>query len=225
MEFKLIGDMPFAEIEEQMQQIPGFRSRKCGISISRLELKERRKRDLDGQTVGQGEDGRPPGCVGSCGGSEGDEGYFMFLLGKFAGEVDFIPFTDRVLEIKSNYRNEQHRERFWNQWLFMEKAPDGDAVCAALYLLTADHTLWRMAVQAVQSDGIDFESICIRGVGLEGYVLFRTAKDLYRGMNRVTLSELTDRELINDEIFGLVITAFLIRRYGVGVLSAEKGIG
>ena len=37
-------------------------------------------------------------------------------------------------------------------------------------------------------------------------------------MNRLTLSELTDQELISDMTFWIVINAFLIRRYGAGML-------
>ena len=48
-----------------------------------------------------------------------------------------------------------------------------------------------------------------------------TAKDLYRGTKHISLSELTDPELVSDETFRLVIASFLIRRHGAGVLEAE----
>ena len=54
---------------------------------------------------------------------------------------------------------------------------------------------------------------------LNGYVLFHTAKDLYQGTKHISLSELVDPELVGDMTFELIITAFLIRRYGCGVLS------
>ena len=41
-------------------------------------------------------------------------------------------------------------------------------------------------------------------------------------MNRLTLSELTDQELISDMTFWIVINAFLIRCYGAGMLSGER---
>lgn len=64
----------------------------------------------------------------------------------------------------------------------------------ALYLLTADQMLWGMASQAVQPELIDFSAICIRGISLDGYVLFHSAKDLYKETNRLSLSELADPE-------------------------------
>ena len=56
---------------------------------------------------------------------------------------------------------------------------------------------------------------------LDGYVLFHTAKDLYKGTKHISLSELTDPELVSDEAFWLIITAFLIRRYGPAVILKE----
>ena len=75
----------------------------------------------------------------------------------------------------------------------------------------------------VNPEGIDFPAIHIHGVDLDGYVLFHTAKDLYAGTKHISLSELTDPELVSDSAFRLLVTAFLIRRYGAEVLSAERG--
>lgn len=41
---------------------------------------------------------------------------------------------------------------------------------------------------------------------LKGYVLFHTAKDLYKGIKRIRLSELTDPELVSDEVLRLKFT-------------------
>ena len=68
---------------------------------------------------------------------------------------------------------------------------------------------------------IQFSEIFIQGVDLRGYILFHTAKGLYCGTKNLSLSELTDPELIDDEVFGLIIAAFLIRRYGKAVLETE----
>lgn len=98
-------------------------------------------------------------------------------------------------------------------------------MCAAVYLLSADSFLWGRAFPAVDSDIIRFQKIRIHGVDLDGYVLFHTAKDLYKGTCHISLSELIDPELVSEDTFRLVISAFLIRRYGPGVLAvAERGI-
>ena len=53
-------------------------------------------------------------------------------------------------------------------------------------------------------------------------MLFHSAKDLYKGTNRLSLSELTDPELISDSTFRTIITSFLVRRYGAEVLEEER---
>ena len=227
MASKFMSGMPRAGMEAQMQQVPGFKPRKGGMSVSRLELTEARG-DHSGNAEWQGDCGPPDGSS-PCGSPGGGCGRFSCLLGRFTGEVGFGPFTDRVSHLQgsvgSTFQDEGHRERFRHQWSMQGNVPDREAMCAALYLLTADRMLWGMAAQAVQPELIDFAAVCIRGIGLDGYVLFHSAKDLYKGTNRLSLSELTDPELISDGTFWTVITAFLIRRYGAEVLEEERSSG
>lgn len=96
--------------------------------------------------------------------------------------------------------------------------PDEAAMCAAIYLLCADTFLWGKSVMAVKPDFIDFPFIQIHGVDLNGYVLFHTDKDLYKGTRHISLSELTGPELVSDWAFKLIVKAFLIRRYGTAVI-------
>ena len=75
---------------------------------------------------------------------------------------------------------------------------------------------------AVRSDIIRFKEHQIHGVDLGGgYVIFYTAKALYRRTKHIGFSELTDSELVSDETFCLIIASFLVHRYGVGVVEAE----
>ena len=67
-----------------------------------------------------------------------------------------------------------------------------------------------------------FHEIRIHGTDLQGYVLYHAAGDLYQGIGRISLSELTDPELVDSRTFRLVLSAFLIRRYGAVVLK-ENG--
>ena len=56
---------------------------------------------------------------------------------------------------------------------------------------------------------------------LEQYILFHAARDVYLGTKHIRLSELTDRELIPDEIFRLIVNAFVMERYGVDIVERE----
>lgn len=116
-----------------------------------------------------------------------------------------------------------HRERFESGWRGHGRTSDEDAMCAALYLLSADRLLWEKAAGAVLPEMIRFREIRIQGIDLQGYVLYHAARDLYQGSGQISLSELTDPELVSSQTFRLVLSAFLIRRYGAAVLKENGG--
>ena len=60
MASKFMSDIPLAGMEAQMQQVPGFKPRKCGMSVSRLELTQARG-GCSGKAEGQGNCGPPGG--------------------------------------------------------------------------------------------------------------------------------------------------------------------
>lgn len=119
------------------------------------------------------------------------------------------------------FYEKDHYSRF-QKWLKRKQSIDSGAWCAALYLLTADAALWKCAEKAVKPDFIDFTLISISGADTDVYVLYHTAKDLYMGTRHISLSELADEELVNDKIFHMAEYAFVLCRYGVGMLSEEK---
>ena len=56
---------------------------------------------------------------------------------------------------------------------------------------------------------------------LTKYILFHAAKDAYHGTKHIRLSELTDRELVPDEILRLIVNAFVIERYGMDIVEQK----
>lgn len=90
---------------------------------------------------------------------------------------------------------------------------------SALYLLTADNGLWSKAKHHSKPNTIDFESIRIGGGSVESYVLFKTAQDLCCGTNRITVSEIADKEIISDKLFTVICTAMMISRHGKNILN------
>ena len=56
---------------------------------------------------------------------------------------------------------------------------------------------------------------------LEQYILFHAAKDVYNGTKHIRLPELTDRDLIPDEILRLIVNAFVIEKCGVEIVKQE----
>ena len=73
----------------------------------------------------------------------------------------------------------------------------------------------------VLDTGIYFDRIRLGSVTLEQYILFHAARDVYLGTKHIRLSELTDRELIPDDIVRLIVNAFVMERYGVDIVERE----
>lgn len=246
MTTRFLSNTPYARSEIEMQQIPGFRPRTSGISVSRFSYCARRHTQANNQREATAKEldtpsncachncvlkaekknGSSPGCV--CLGERLVAGCVPFckLLEIMTAEIDITPFSARVSRLSATkttfFHCNQHRTRFWKLYDKHNAAADEAAMCAALYLLCADTFLWKKSILAIKPDFIDFSAIQIHGVDLNGYVLFHAAKDLYKGTKHISLSELTDPELVSDEAFRLVVAAFLIRRYGAEVLCAER---
>ena len=225
MTAKFMGNTPYANTEFEMQMIPGFTPRKSGMTVSCFDS----IRDFDYSNciynTRKKKCTRQDGCV--CLRERLVAGCVPFdeLLDVLTTEVRERPFVSRVSRLLANpqpfFSDGRHQQRFENCWKERTKTADESAWCAALYLLTADTFLWGKAETAVKPDIIDFTMIHVHGVDLDGYVLFHTAKDLYKGTKHISLSELTDPELVSDGAFRLIITAFLIRRYGPAVILKE----
>lgn len=215
----------YANTEFEMQLIPGFTPRRSGMSVSRFEYSAR---DCDcSACTYQGRKKKctsPAQCI--CLRERLVAGCVPLteLLGVLTTEVPERPFVARVSRLSrqplSIFENDNHQMRFKAAHTANLTGSAGQT--AAVFLLTADPFLWSKARLAVAPGKIDFPAIHIHGVDLDGYVLFHTAKDLYAGTKHISLSELTDPELVSDEAFRLIVTAFLIRRYGAEVLCAER---
>lgn len=215
MTARFMGGTPYAELEQEMQRIPGFRPRKSGIVVCHLTDGIREDQTGEDRTCGKG----------SAGQEEGRAYVYSDYLHKFLTEVWEESFSLRAKNLacrpKPFFMESGHRSRFQTCWERREANADQEVWCAALYLLTADRNLWKGAEAAVKPDFIDFTSVSVRGVDMDGYVLYHTAKDLYRGTSHVSLSELTDGELVSDRAFRLVVGAFLVCRYGPCLLRRE----
>lgn len=62
----------------------------------------------------------------------------------------------------------------------------------------------------------------LKGISISGYALYRAAVTLYTAQPAITLSEMADPELVDDDTFRLIINAMLIARYGIAALRLKK---
>lgn len=225
MTSRFMSNTHYATTEFEMQLIPGFAPRRSGMSISRFSYTPS---DCDCRNctyrAGRKKCGSPSGCV--CLRERLVAGCVPLaeLLEVLTAEVAAPPFVSRVSRLSKQdnrtFRDAAHKQRF--EAAQKENLANNTPQMAAVYLLTANPFLWSKSQTATTPECINFPAIHIHGVDLDGYVLFHTARDLYSGSKHIRLSELTDPELVSDEAFRLIVTAFLIRRYGAAVLSAER---
>lgn len=130
------------------------------------------------------------------------------------------PFSERLNNyIKESeakcmtYRNKKHKEIF--EEMIREADENNLASLSALYLLTADYSLWRIMINHISKNKIDFRDVKLNGISEGGYTLYCAAKDLYLGTKHITVCDLADKELISQKMFGLICNAMAIRRYGL----------
>ena len=90
---------------------------------------------------------------------------------------------------------------------------------AVLFLVSTSEDLYRRTINCFTKTSIDFSRASLRGISVSDYTLLMAAKTIYTGEERLTLAELEDREIVDDDTFRLVINAQLIARYGLPVLK------
>ena len=137
----------------------------------------------------------------------------------------FEPITHRIFQSRLNeyikesedcpmlYRGNAHKEMFNAA---IERCLNSDnAILLALYLLTADKYLWSKVRRCVGSSAIDFHSVRLGDVSPDAYTLYMTARDLYEGTKHITVSDIADRNIVSHKMFGILVNAMTIRRYGM----------
>ena len=89
----------------------------------------------------------------------------------------------------------------------------------ALYLFGSNRALMKRVWNACMPQGFEPMFLVVRGVSEHDYTLIQTAKALMCGGLGLTLYDLSDDEIVDDEAFTLIINALLIANYGPDVLK------
>lgn len=128
---------------------------------------------------------------------------------------------------KSFWKDDDHFRRFQQAGAILGfyKSRNTSEYYSALFLLTADHSLFLRFLDCFNRRGINFDLANLKGITPEHYALYKIAKSLYSGTAEVGVDELADPELVNTESFHLVINAMLIYRYGLSALSLKSEDG
>lgn len=100
---------------------------------------------------------------------------------------------------------------------------------AALFLLTSNSFLWNRARYAVWRSRIAFEDFSIRGITeakIDNYAIYKAAKELCaeNGEHHIFAQELADETLVGENAFRLIVSAMLIKRYGLAAIKARSNM-
>lgn len=128
------------------------------------------------------------------------------------GRIKNHSLRDRLKELSKSFKGEvflnyQHKERFYN-FLQEENSRSDDIqsrFIAILFLLSADKNLWRNSEEILKDNRIDPKKICLKDIDTNAYALYQTAKTLSTGKKCIKISELADKNLIEDIIFKAII--------------------
>ena len=114
------------------------------------------------------------------------------------------------------FRNDHHRRIFLNE--AKKQSLKNYWLISALYLLTADETLWESAKSAVGKDEVDFKNIRLKSGSEDAYALYCAAKDLYNGSRQLSIDDIAEVGLVKNKIFSLIFNAIVIKRKGLAAV-------
>ena len=114
------------------------------------------------------------------------------------------------------YINEKHRARF--ELAARNVHRENYALLSALYLLTADQRLWSCFKHHINNDCVFFENIKLHNCTERAYTFYCAAKDLTLGTKHITVSDLSDADLVPPMLFRTICNAMAIRRFGLAAI-------
>ena len=234
MTVRFMKGTSIAELEREMQQVPGFRQRKSGIIRSRQAGETARGESCRYVNVWRAE--KEQGMDGQLYAAANGEmlpAFYQILLRLLAEELPGSALTVRVGKLQEEgetrvmfFKSEKHRRRvraLMRCGLYPGLVTEpGFAV--AVFLLSSEEMLWEKAGPFVQEHTIDYSRFRLRGADLDSYATFCVAKELCTGKPYVSLSELGDPELFHDGLLRLIIHAVLISRHGIGTVLNEEEV-
>ena len=121
----------------------------------------------------------------------------------------------------SLWKDGTHKERmeYAKTRLHYYRRRDTPAFYAALFLLTSSAELWKRSANCFYRKGFEPAYAVLGGISPHDYALISAAKGLYRGVGGPATMELADPDIVDAEVFRMIVNATLIARYGLPVLD------
>lgn len=222
-------DNRLRELERFMQRVPNFPPRGHGIVIIKNENQCKQDCAICIHRIGKAPNLRCDLDADSCIVKKIRMGAVALkeVLTETLSPISYPPFQRRLKEYiregemnPMDYRNEKHHIAFADA--VRKKNRGNFALISALYLLTAEFALWQSAKHCMVENAICFEKIRLHGLSENGYTLFCAAKDLYLGSDCLTISDLSDKSVVQPKMFALICNAMAIRRFGLGAIQFNE---
>lgn len=118
------------------------------------------------------------------------------------------------------FQNDRHRCRFEIEKPKLRKPCNRRL--AALYLLTADETLWQKTKWQFYSGIAGVQNVHLGGLSPDSYALWKAVKEIQSGEKQISLCELSDAEVISDRVFRLIVQAMTIAHFGAAILNGTE---
>ena len=216
-------------IEQLMMMAPNFIPRGSGIVINNYFNCEGGVVDCNRSTSSVRERSNTNMYINLKEKLKGDEIKYSDLVKDSFGKSNNNALRSRLKLLSSKFKgemflNNSHKERFYNvlQKQEMDLIDKSPKYLAILFLLTSDEILWELSEDAASLNGFDFNKIRLRKISTDSYALYQTAKTISSGKEYIKISEIADKDLIEDTAFKAIINASLIARYGVDIFLITK---
>ncbi len=187
-------------LEVMMRQAPGFRPRKSGIRVMHRNL-----------------------TMDEVFGVKGKE--------KMRIRMERYEVPERIRKDVSGrsgegelFRDGAHRERFMKVLAgpCQRQMQGNGRFLAAVYLLSCDDWLWERTKDQVTDLGILFDDVSVQGADAERKVLYHSAKEIYTGIQFISLEQMVDSKTVSDEVLSLIVSAYLLRVAGISLAKGVK---
>ena len=93
---------------------------------------------------------------------------------------------------------------------------------AAVYLLSANKETWLRARHAIKGNRIDFSELPKTGLDTYQYAIVSAAPDLCEDTRHITLYDVGDRNLMEYDLYDLIMSALHICRDGYRALGVNR---
>ena len=123
--------------------------------------------------------------------------------------------------MRVRFKNYFHRKNF-AEYISLKNSDyysNRSEFIAAVFLLSADKFLWERSKSALTRYSVNFDSINLNGISIEGYALYKAARAVYSGDSGISLGELCDWTLIDDPVALTIFAGVMLRRNGIKMLN------